>query len=213
MFCPNCGITQDDRLNFCKTCGANLEAIRQAVTKPAANEKFGLDKTWVAEMLMSEKERELRNIKRESLLTPDEKRYKQTVKRYNEIKAGVITSSVGLGVMIFLYIFMRGIILSGDTQPGDAEILSRIWVAGLIPFFVGLGLIFNGLIVSKKLVELHTLELQPKNTAKNLGFNQGDLQPPARLPEMGWLADSSTSPSITEHTTRELEKPVPNKES
>ena len=74
------------------------------------------------------------------------------MKRYTEIKAGVIASSVGLGVMIFLNGLMQGIISSGHT--GNAEILSRLWLSGLIPFLVGLALIVNGWFVSKKQVEL-----------------------------------------------------------
>jgi hypothetical protein len=62
------------------------------------------------------------------------------VRRLNEIKAGVITSSVGIAVTVFLYVLMKGIILGGDVSSGDAEILSRIWVAGIIPFMVGVGL-------------------------------------------------------------------------
>ena len=72
-------------------------------------------------------------------------------KRRNEVKAGVITSSVGIGVMIFLYFLMQGIILGGGVKPGDAEILSRIWLAGIIPFMVGVALIINGTIVSAKI--------------------------------------------------------------
>lgn len=76
------------------------------------------------------------------------------MKRYNEIKAGVITGFVGLGMAIFLYVFMQGIILSGKVPLDTAEILSRLWVAGVIPLFVGIALIINGLFVSKKLVEI-----------------------------------------------------------
>jgi hypothetical protein len=93
-------------------------------------------------MFLSEEE-----LDRQRGITPE-------VKRYKEIKAGVITGCVGLGVAIFLYVLMQGIILSGNLPPGEAEILSRIWVAGVIPLFVGIALIINGLFVSKRLVEI-----------------------------------------------------------
>ena len=142
MFCPQCGTSQGDELKFCKSCGANLSAVRQAVTTRVAPEKFDWNKTWVADILLSEAEKERRKQEREGSLYAESLRYK-------EIKAGVITSFVGLGVMIFLYVLMQGIILSGQNSPGDAAILSRVWVAGMIPFFVGLGLITNGIFVSK----------------------------------------------------------------
>lgn len=144
MFCPQCGSTQPDELNFCKSCGTNLGVIREAVQTGKPPAKFDWTKTWVAEMFQSSeqallKEKELERLKG---VTPD-------TKRRNEIKAGVITASVGIGVMVFLYIFMQGIILSGQPKPGEAEILSRVWIAGFIPLMVGLALIINGVFVSK----------------------------------------------------------------
>src|SRR5947199_2216329 len=128
MFCPQCGTTQSDELRFCKTCGANLEAVRQVVAVREPGGKFDWSKTWVAEMFLSESERKRREEELERLrgITPE-------VKRYNEIKGGVITACVGLALMIFLYVFMQGIILGGKIPPDTAEILSRIWIAGVFP--------------------------------------------------------------------------------
>lgn len=150
MFCPKCGASQNEALKFCNLCGANLYAVPQVVDTRETNQKFDWSKTWVAEMFLSEVERKKREAELDLQrgLTPD-------VKRLNEIKAGVITSSVGIAVTIFLYVLMKGIILGGDVSPGDAEILSRIWVAGIIPFMVGVGLMINGIFVSKRLVQLN----------------------------------------------------------
>ena len=149
MFCPQCGSTQNDDLKFCKSCGMSLEAVRNLTVMRNADEKFDWSRTSAAEMFLSESERKRRRevIERGRGITPE-------MKRYTEIKAGVITSSVGIGVMIFLNALMHGIILSGQTSLGDAAILSRIWLAGVIPFFLGLALVINGWLVSKKQVEL-----------------------------------------------------------
>jgi len=154
MFCPQCGSTQNDDLKFCKSFGTNLEAVRSVTTMRRPDEKFDWSRTWVAEMFLSESERKRRKeeIDRERGITP-------AMKRYTEIKAGVIVSSVGLAVMIFLNALMQGIILSGHTSSDNAEIISRIWLAGIIPFFVGLALVINGWFVSKKQVELAQREL------------------------------------------------------
>jgi hypothetical protein len=161
MFCPQCGANQSEELKFCKVCGANLHAVRQAVATRETDEKFDWSKTWVTEMFLSEGERKRRTqeLELKQGITPE-------VKRYNEIKAGVITSCVGLGVMIFLFFLMQGIILSGQNSPGDNEILSRVWIVGVIPFLIGLGLIINGVFVSKKLVEAVRNEMsgQPQST-------------------------------------------------
>ena len=193
MFCPQCGSNQSDELKFCKVCGANLQAVRQAVATRESGEKIDWSKTWVAEMFMSSEEAVKRKAELERLqgITPD-------VKRYNEIKAGVITASVGLAVAIFLFVFMNGLILSGMASPDTAEILSRLWVAGVIPVFVGIALIFNGLFVSKKLVE--AARLRPQTGPDVLG---GETDPRT-------LRSADTSEfipsdfSVTEETTKHL---------
>ena len=128
MFCPRCGTNQSEELRFCKSCGANLSAVRQAVDTRDGAEKFDWSRTWVAEMFLSAEEQRRRKelLERERGITPE-------VKRINEIKAGVITSSVGIGVMIVLAVLMEGIVLGGKVPHDTAEILSRLWVAGVIP--------------------------------------------------------------------------------
>ena len=192
MFCPQCGISQSEEMKFCKTCGANLIAVRQAVATRDQDEKFDLSKTWVAEMLLSAEEKNKRKRKQESSFTAEKN-------RYNEIKAGVITSCVGIALMIFLNIFMQGLIASGIDQQA-AAILSRVWIAGIIPFLIGLGLIFNGVVVSKKLVALAHREFQARDTGKMLEENP---ESPS-LSAVDWATSDSPRPSVTEHTTREL---------
>lgn len=196
MFCPQCGINQSEELKFCKSCGANLFAVRQVVTTRETDEKFDWNKTWVAEMLLSSEEQKRRKQDRQSDTAAEEK-------RYNEIKAGVITGSVGIAVAIFLLVFMQGIILGGNVSPDTAEILSRIWVAGVIPLFVGLALIFNGVVVSKKLVEIRKRELQQKETGRILKSTGNDNEVVA-LPSTAWSESEPTGASVTEHTTRQL---------
>jgi hypothetical protein len=145
MFCPQCGSAQSNELKFCKACGVNMVAVRQAVADPKSVEKFSWDKTWISEMLLSGKESVKRAAEIERLqgITPE-------TKRRAEIKGGVITASVGLGLMITLFMIMQGIILGGFVSEAVAQILSRVWIAGVIPVLVGLALIVNGMFVSKK---------------------------------------------------------------
>jgi hypothetical protein len=167
--------------------------VRQAVASRDTGGKFDWSKTWLSEMLLSHEEQEKR--KRERELTHPEER------RLNEIKAGVITSCVGIGVMIFVYFLMQGIILSGRTSPGVAEILSRVWVAGVIPFFVGVGLLINGLVVNRRLLESTTTQIQTRETAKQLATGVKD-----DISSSTDIRPNSTSPqpSVTENTTRQL---------
>lgn len=200
MFCPQCGSTQSDELKFCKSCGANLQAVRAAVATREDADKFDWSKTWVAEMFMSESERKRRNeaIERQRGITPE-------VKRYNEIKGGVIVASVGLGVMIFLSVFMQGIILSGMPSASEAEILSRIWISGIIPFFIGLALIINGLFVSKRQAEAaRRVALQ---SAPDTFNDAPDSLKPAQPHTLRPADTSEIIPpgfSVTDNTTRHL---------
>ena len=193
MFCPKCGSAQSDELKFCKSCGANLFAVRQVVDTRETAEGFDWSKTWVAEMFMSphELKRRKEEIERQRGITPE-------MKRHNEIKAGVITGTVGIGIAIFLYVFMQGIILSGNVTPNSAEILSRLWIAGVLPLFVGIAFIINGLFVSKKLLEIARQESQNAANSLEQQPNPQSLEP----------ADTSqfVAPdfSVTEQTTKHL---------
>ncbi|MET0650355.1 MAG: hypothetical protein ABW208_27420 [Pyrinomonadaceae bacterium] len=197
MFCPQCGNKQSDELKFCNLCGANLFAVRQVVSTRETDDKFDWSRTWVAEMFMSEAERKRRSeeIERSRGVTPE-------IKRYNEIKGGVITSFVGVGLMLVLWVIGMAIFRSGENPPAAAEIIRSIWVAGIIPFMVGLALIFNGLFVSKKIVELQkraSLPDQPEPDALKRGAEQSPALKSADTSEF-----IPTGFSVTEGTTKHL---------
>ncbi|HJP93995.1 MAG TPA: hypothetical protein VJ875_18700 [Pyrinomonadaceae bacterium] len=165
--------------------------MRKALDARDAGKKFDWSDTWVADMFMSGQAAELRKLEMERRLgiTPE-------VKRYNEIKAGVIVSSVGIGLAIFLFIFMQGLV--GNVGPEAAQIITRLWIAGIIPFMVGLALIVNGLVVSKKIVEAQQREQKREKLLEE------QAAPPGLRP-----ADTSqfipTGMSVTDQTTRHLQ--------
>jgi len=137
----------------------------------------------------------------------NEARKKKTpeVKRLEEIKAGVITSSVGFGLMVFLSLLFNAI---ASTMEGpEANILRSLWAVGLIPFLIGLGILFNGLFVSKRIVELK--RQQERNDQQSLLLsspNTLDTSPVARLVEPSQSPISDFS--VTETTTTKLREPV-----
>ena len=162
MLCPRCGANQTGEIKFCTSCGANLQAVRNALD--SYNSERPLDTT-------------------------------AEVKRYNEIKAGVIVSSVGIAVAIFLFVFMRGI--AGSVSDDEAEVISRLWIAGIIPFMVGMALILNGLIVSKKLVEI-----EERNKKKAHNLEGGPTPRELRSPDTSSFIPAGMS--VTDQTTRHL---------
>jgi hypothetical protein len=155
--------------------------------------KLDWSNTWVAEMFMSGQAHELRKAEMERRLgiTPE-------IKRYNEIKAGVIVSSVGIGVSIFLFFLMNAL---AQQEPRDAELLSRVWLAGVIPFMVGIALIINGTVVSKKIVAAWERDQRALDKKNN-------LQEGATPRSLGAADTTEFIPanySVTDQTTRHLE--------
>jgi len=184
MFCPQCGTTESDELKFCKSCGANLSAVRQAASKREQGDPSNPWGEWVLEAnrvkAIAKEERERRRS-----LAPE-------VQRLREVKAGVITASAGIALGIFLNVFMQGIILGARITPEVAEILSRLWVVGVIPLCIGMGLLINGLFVKtamKKPATKDVLERDAKQDSLNLA------EPSERI---------ASGFSVTEQTTRQL---------
>jgi hypothetical protein len=190
MICPRCASNQSDDLNFCKNCGANLQAVREALEGRDPG-KLDWGNTWLAEMFQSGQAAELRKLEMERRMgiTPQ-------VKRYNEIKAGVITSSVGIALMLFLFVLMQGLVKVVGVEA--QQILPHLWVAGVIPFFIGVALIVNGMVVSKKLAEIQEREMKKTNVLDGEATTQRTLRP----------ADTNefipAGYSVTEQTTRHL---------
>ncbi len=110
MFCPACGLQINDDLKFCKQCGANLRGVRDAMTSNSTQGKSDGSKNWWEDIAHAHAIREL-GIG----VSPEEKRIK-------EIKGGVITSAVGIGMMIFLSSFFKVVTKGNDDQfRGDAS--------------------------------------------------------------------------------------------
>lgn len=192
MFCPGCGTQIADDTKFCKFCGANLLGVREAMS--TRGEKFDWSKTWVAEMFLTEEEQNRRRG-----VTPEKK-------RNNELRAGVITSSVGLGAMIFLRYFLEAV-AQNEGGP-DAVIISRVWICGLIPFLIGAALIFNALVIGRREIKAaqQKIEALPQPSPP---------QPRLEAPTTNQL-NVATDYSVIENTTAHLPErasSIPRRES
>jgi hypothetical protein len=207
MFCPGCGFqVSDDLLKFCRQCGANLHSVRNAVTSRGDDGKFDWSKSWWAGMLYSPAQLELMRAE-----TPEEKRIGEEKKRISEIKGGIITGLIGIGVMISFYFFFGAV--ADASTPKAAEIVSKLWMLGIVPTLIGAGLLINGFFISRRLVEL-TEKLSRTATPG----------PPPPIAQMGaapivleakttdqLIADDAAPArySVTEDSTAHLPEPVP----
>jgi len=193
MFCPGCGLQVTDDLKFCRQCGANLHGAREGMVSRSTEGKFDWSKTWVADMFLNEEERERRRG-----VTAEEKRLNEEKKRLDEIKGGVITSFVGVGVMIFLRLFLD--VVANQKSPGDAAIIRSVWMAGIIPFIVGLGIIFNGLFIGRRIVRL-----KDQQTQTSVSASSAQAALPAKTTDQLVVdAARSSGASVTEDPTAHL---------
>lgn len=181
MFCPGCSIQLTDDTKFCKSCGTNLRGVREAMT--GKGDQFDWSKTWVAEMFMTAEERD-----RQRGITAEHK-------RLSEIKAGVITTLVGVGAMIFLRVFL-GVVANNETSGNDAEIIRHVWLAGIVPFLVGIGLLFNGIFLSGR----HLKKQQPQATPAPLPALSTPTTNQLEAPQL----NAGVNASVVEHTTAHL---------
>jgi hypothetical protein len=146
MFCPGCGIQTNDDLKFCRQCGANLHNVRDTLTSQSTRNKFDWTRTWWAGHLYSAEE--LERLRGD---TPEEQRINEERRRLNEIKSGVITGLIGVGVMISFYFFFGAV---ANKAKDAADIVSKIWMLGIVPTLIGAGLLINGFFISRRLVAL-----------------------------------------------------------
>ena len=183
MFCPSCGTQTETGIKYCKKCGLALNRVRSAINRGGEAQPGWRD--WIKDELDARKK------------SPEEK-------RLEEIKGGVITTAVGVSVTTFLYFLMTAI---AHNEPHDAEIVSKIWLVGLIPTFIGLAILFNGLFISRKIVELKRREaLADREPAESWGsaIDTNSLA----APPMNALPAANLDYSVTEHTTARLKEKV-----
>lgn len=203
MICPRCASNQTENVKFCTFCGANLEAVRGALALKETDKKSEWGENWWTEMFGEKAEERKLEMERRFGITPE-------VKRYNEIKGGVITSSAGIGLAIFLHIFMEGVAAGLPTN--EAQIVIRLWVVGAIPFFIGLALIINGLIVSRKQAQIQEREMK-RIQGLEVRTPEINATPSPRSLRPAQTNEFIPTPfSVTDQTTRHLvnsESPAP----
>ena len=143
MYCPGCGFQVNDDLKFCRQCGSNLRSVREAMTSGSTDEKFDSSKAWMESLPVEARKR--------LVPTPEEK-------RLNEIKEGVLTIFTGIGAMIFLYFFFDVV----AKKAGDgADIIRSLWWLGIVLVLIGIGMVFNGLFISQRLVKPKERQTRP----------------------------------------------------
>src|SRR4051812_40751504 len=157
MYCPRCATQSPEETNFCNRCGASLRSGSGALSSRATNEQFDWSKTWIVDMLLSDDERMRRRAAAEISSGPEGATLLE-MKRAKEVKGGIITSFVGIGLSIFLWFFLGAVAEAvGARNPEGAVVLRHVWTVGVIPFVIGIGIVLSALFVDTGALRLaHT---------------------------------------------------------
>jgi hypothetical protein len=201
MYCPSCGSEERQLSQFCRACGTDLRVVRRGLEQPDSITASAVSAREQISQVMTEKIRQMesaRDLKQvaEDVLPQIEKFLESPEeKRLRRIRAGVITGLAGFGAA--LVIFLASL---------EAHDLIPFIALGLIAFFVGLGIVINGLVFTvprKSLADRSEdaesqRRLEEAHAAKRLpatSHTTNDLPNPDVIAER---------PSVTEHTTHHL---------
>lgn len=204
--CPGCGTPATGDVKFCRKCGASLRGDGKSVQPRSAAERFDWSRTWMANMLLTADERARRRAAREIAGSPEDlaaAELAEAAALQKEIKNGIITTFSGIGLTIFLFVFM-GTLAAMQSDPKVATMFNSLCVAGIIPFLVGIGMLINAFFVSGRF-SAHRMKVLKSVMAYGAS---AEREPGAATGEIQYLdAPPSVVSSVVEHTTHHLVEP------
>ncbi|HEY0761949.1 MAG TPA: zinc ribbon domain-containing protein [Pyrinomonadaceae bacterium] len=204
MYCPSCGSEERQLSQFCRACGTDLRIVRNSLENPDAVTQSAISAREHIGMAVADKIRQMSTAKElervaEDVLPHFEKFLESPEeKRLRRIRAGIVTSAIGLGATIVVFIMAM-----------DKVDLIPFIAPALVTFLVGLGVILNGLLFTVPRKEL------PGDVYDALSqkvLDSGANRIPYEAPIAGQLTNElPTAPrlqaaSITEHTTHHLKQ-------
>jgi|ERR1700741_1320048 len=202
MYCPSCGSEERQLSQFCRACGTDLRIVRNSLENPDAVTQSAISAREHIGMAVADKIRQMSTAKElervaEDVLPHFEKFLESPEeKRLRRIRAGIVTSAIGLGATIVLFIMAMD---KGDLIP--------FITPALVTFLVGLGVIVNGLLFT---VPRKQLPGDAYDALSQKVLDSGASRIPYEAPAPGQLTNElPTAPrlqaaSITEHTTHHL---------
>jgi len=196
MFCPECGIEERDQNQFCRACGIDLRRVRVAVGSPDSITASAVSARDEIGRAIAQKIRETRSAEQLSVVTeevlPELEKFLESPeeKRLRRMRTGTLLSSIGIGAAIAISL------VSLVMKDNDVIFLAGL---GLVAFFIGLGFILNGVFLSvpKKSVPDRSPDANSQRELDTANYVKPALPPQSA---------QSFASSVTEHTTKNLEK-------
>jgi hypothetical protein len=198
MFCPGCGMEELQSNQFCRACGTDLNTVRFVLEKPDTDTESAVSARDEIGRAIAAKIRETTSAKELAIVTeevlPEIEKFLESPaeKRLRRMRVGTILSSIGFGTA--LGISLVAVVLNEK----DIIFLAGL---GIVAFFIGLGFILNALLFT-----LPKKSLTDRSTGaerrRELDADTSELV----LPEARQIFSS-----VTEETTRHLNKKIPTK--
>ncbi len=217
MYCPGCGSEERQMSQYCRACGTDLRVVRAGLERPdsvttsavTAREEIG--RVFAEKIREVEDSRDLKRIAEDVLPQIEKFLESPAEKRLRRMRAGVITAASGLGATL-----LAGLLLAVIRNPQDPDAIPLlIFFAGLgvVAFTIGLGLVLNGLWLTRlpQGLEDKSLEARTQNLLDS-GYAPPQLRPGDerlnfRTPTTSDLAKADLrGSSVTEQTTHHLKR-------
>jgi hypothetical protein len=197
MFCPGCGIEDRSANQFCRSCGADLRSVRTAIASPdqitasAVSARDEIGRAIAAKIHDLQGEDEWSTFAEEVLPEIEKFIESPAERRLRRMRAGMILSAIGVGTAFGISIVSRLM---------DDQNVIFLAALGVVAFFLGIGLILNGmfLTVPRREVAGRGSDADRQRSLDAAG-NTNDLELPAA---------STQFASVTEHTTKHLKDPI-----
>jgi len=199
MFCPSCGSEDSKASQFCRACGTDLRSVRvsleqpDSVTASAATAREEIGRAVAQKIREVEDARELKQVAEDVLPKIEKFLESPEEKRLRRMRAGVVISCIGLGVTIFM------MLMGSFARPNDVEGFLAGGGAGIVTFFIGLGLLINALLFTRP---RKSLTDQSADASAQNALDAGYAPPQLRSQTTSNLVQPAGS--VTEHTTLHL---------
>jgi len=216
MYCPGCGSEERQMSQYCRGCGTDLRPVRlslerpDAVTASAVTAREEIGRVFAEKIREVEDSRDLKRIAEDVLPQIEKFLESPEEKRLRRMRAGVVVAASGLGASL-----LAGLLLSVIHNPQDPDAIPLlVFFAGLgvVCFAIGLGLVLNGLWLTRVPKALRDKSSSERNNLLDETYAAPQLRPAMERPEMfrtpatSDLVHEPRQASVTEHTTHHLKQ-------